>query len=74
MADDNDGFVFDADWMIFIGALVGMALLAVAVLAGLGNLRANHREDGITKRAKYEACQALENEIGRTVCINGWNG
>lgn len=59
--------------MIFIGVLVGMVLLCIAVMAGIGTIRVNHREDGVTRRAKYQACQALENEIARTVCINGWN-
>lgn len=58
-------------WMTFFGVVVGMALLAAFLLQMLGTIRANHREDEVSRRAKYEACQSLENEITRSTCING---
>lgn len=62
----------DPNWMILAGTLVGMALLCFAVIFMLGVIRSNHREDEISRRAKYEACQNIEHEITRTTCINGW--
>ncbi len=62
----------DPNWLIFFGTLVGMGLLAAAVIVGINTVRANHREDQISRRARYVACQAVENEPSRLVCINGW--
>jgi hypothetical protein len=58
-------------WMTFFGVIVGMALLAAFLLQMLATIRANHREDEVSRRAKYEACQSVENEITRTACITG---
>lgn len=62
------------DYMILVGVLVGMVLVAFLLLTMMSTLRVNHHEDGITKRAKYQACQAIDNEASRIVCINGWRG
>ncbi len=62
----------DPNWLIFFATIIGMGLLAAAVIVGINTVRANHREDEISRRAKYEACQAVENEPSRIVCINGW--
>lgn len=58
-------------WMTFIGVIVGMAILGTFLLQMLATIRANHREDEVSRRAKYEACQTVENEITRTACITG---
>jgi NADH:ubiquinone oxidoreductase subunit 3 (subunit A) len=58
-------------WMTFIGVIVGMAILGTFLLQMLSTIRANHREDEVSRRARYEACQSLENEITRSTCING---
>lgn len=60
------------NWMIFAGVLVGMSLVAAVLVVMLNTIRASHREDEISRRAKYAACQAVENEPSRIVCINGW--
>lgn len=62
----------DPNWLIFFATLFGMALVAAAVIVLLGIVRDNHREDEISRRAKYQACTAVENEPSRIVCINGW--
>lgn len=58
-------------WMTFIGVIIGMALLGAFLLQMLGTIHSNHREDELSRRAKYQACQSLENEITRSTCING---
>lgn len=58
-------------WMTFFGVVVGMTLLATFLLQMLGTIRANHREDELSRRARYEACQSLENEINRSMCVSG---
>jgi len=59
-------------WQLFIATLVGMALVAAAVVVLLGNIKDSHSEDQITRRAKYEACKSIENEASLIVCLNGW--
>lgn len=61
-------------WQIFIGSVIGMALLAAFAIATLNVVRANHRQDEISRRQRYEACRSLENEISRTFCLQGTRG
>ncbi len=61
------------NYLIFVGVVVGMVLLCLAVMAGITTVRVNHRDDGVTKRAKYEACSSIEHEASRLVCVNGWS-
>lgn len=62
----------DENWLIFSGVVIGMALLCAVLIILMSTIRSNHREDEISQRGKFVACQAVENEIARTVCINGW--
>jgi hypothetical protein len=57
-------------WQIFIATLVGLVLLAGVVLGLLQTIRASHREDEISRRARYEACLSIENDATRAVCIS----
>lgn len=59
-------------WMYFMCTLIGMALLALVLIQVVATIRASHREDEISRRDKYVACQSIENELSRTVCLNGW--
>lgn len=59
-------------WMIFISTLVGMVLIALVCTVFMHTVRDNRGVYEISRRAKYEACQSLENEVARTACMNGW--
>lgn len=61
-------------WMTFIGALVGMALVAFVILYVAYTMGNNHAEDELSRRTRVGACQSLENEITRATCISGWGG
>lgn len=59
-------------WMIFICTIIGIIGIAALGLAIVNTVKANHHADEVSRRARYEACQSLENEINRATCINGW--
>lgn len=59
-------------WMIFTATVIGMALLAAFLISMLDVIRDNHGQDEITRRARIEACEAVEHEVARTACIGNW--
>lgn len=58
-------------WQIFIGSVIGMALLGAFAIVTLTVIQANHRQDEVSRRVRYEACESLENEISRSFCLLG---
>lgn len=58
--------------MVFAGVIVGMLIVLTVLALYIQAWRSNVREREISQREKYEACQHVENEPSRIVCINGW--
>jgi hypothetical protein len=61
-------------WMWFIGLMVSVVAITIVVIVMFEWFDDRNLQENLTKRERIAACQGIEAETVRVVCVNGWNG
>lgn len=59
-------------WMWFVGLMCCVAAITIVLIVFVDWFEQRNLQDHITKRERIAACQGIETETARVVCVNGW--